>query len=135
MRRAIWLAIPVTLVSAAAALLGSAAFAGGAKDKRPRIGGDVNFVSVCRFSHRAPDDPIVYPGQPGLSHDHSFVTTSPHFLSDIERQRPRPQCRRAFRQSSTRRASACSFHALKKSAWAEYWPPEESVTFEPPLVG
>jgi Domain of unknown function (DUF1996) len=33
----------------------------------------VNFVSVCRFSHRAPDDPIVFPGQPGLSHDHSFV--------------------------------------------------------------
>lgn len=33
----------------------------------------VNFVSACRFSHRAPDDPIVAPGQPGASHDHSFV--------------------------------------------------------------
>jgi len=33
----------------------------------------VNFISVCRFSHRAPDDPIMYPGQPGVSHDHSFV--------------------------------------------------------------
>lgn len=33
----------------------------------------VNFISVCRFSHRAPDDPIVFPGQPGRSHDHSFV--------------------------------------------------------------
>lgn len=33
----------------------------------------VNFVSACGFSHRAPDDPIVYPGQPGRSHDHSFV--------------------------------------------------------------
>jgi hypothetical protein len=33
----------------------------------------VNFISLCRFSHRAPDDPIVYPGQPGVSHDHSFV--------------------------------------------------------------
>ena len=33
----------------------------------------VNFVSSCRFSHRGPDDPIVYPGQPGRSHDHSFV--------------------------------------------------------------
>jgi len=33
----------------------------------------VNFVSACRFSHRAPDDPIVSPGQPGASHDHSFV--------------------------------------------------------------
>ena len=33
----------------------------------------VNFISVCGFSHRAADDPIVYPGQPGVSHDHSFV--------------------------------------------------------------
>lgn len=33
----------------------------------------VNFVSVCRFSHRAADDPIVFPGQPGRSHDHTFI--------------------------------------------------------------
>ena len=33
----------------------------------------VNFISVCGFSHRGPDDPIVYPGMPGLSHDHTFV--------------------------------------------------------------
>jgi hypothetical protein len=33
----------------------------------------VNFVGSCTFSHMAMDDPIVYPGQPGLSHDHSFV--------------------------------------------------------------
>src|SRR4051812_35510580 len=33
----------------------------------------VNFVSGCRFSHRNNDDPIVYPGQPGLSHDHTFI--------------------------------------------------------------
>jgi hypothetical protein len=33
----------------------------------------VNFVSTCRFSHRAGDDPIVFPGRPGASHDHSFV--------------------------------------------------------------
>jgi hypothetical protein len=33
----------------------------------------VNFVSTCGFSHRAGDDPIVFPGFPGLSHDHSFV--------------------------------------------------------------
>ncbi len=32
-----------------------------------------SFIVVCRFSHRAPDDPIVYPGKPGASHDHSFV--------------------------------------------------------------
>jgi hypothetical protein len=33
----------------------------------------VNFVSVCGFSHRSMDDPIVFPGQPGKSHDHTFV--------------------------------------------------------------
>jgi hypothetical protein len=33
----------------------------------------VNFVGACGFSHMAMDDPIVYPRQPGASHDHSFV--------------------------------------------------------------
>jgi hypothetical protein len=33
----------------------------------------VNFIGSCTFSHMAMDDPIVYPRQPGASHDHSFV--------------------------------------------------------------
>jgi hypothetical protein len=33
----------------------------------------VNFVSGCRFSHRNNDDPIVYPGQVGASHEHTFI--------------------------------------------------------------
>ena len=33
----------------------------------------VNFVESCRFSHQAPDDPIVFPGRPGASHQHTFV--------------------------------------------------------------
>jgi Domain of unknown function (DUF1996) len=33
----------------------------------------VNFIGSCGFSHLAMDDPIVYPGRPGASHDHSFV--------------------------------------------------------------
>jgi hypothetical protein len=33
----------------------------------------VNFVENCRFSHRGPDDPIVFPGRPGASHEHTFV--------------------------------------------------------------
>ncbi len=28
--------------------------------------------SLCEFSHRRPDDPIVYPNQPGASHLHDF---------------------------------------------------------------
>lgn len=30
------------------------------------------FVVECAFSHSAPHDPIVFPGQPGLSHLHDF---------------------------------------------------------------
>jgi hypothetical protein len=31
-----------------------------------------NFFVNCRFSHTGDDDPIVYPGQPGRSHPHTF---------------------------------------------------------------
>lgn len=31
------------------------------------------FQANCEPSHRASDDPIVFPGQPGRSHDHTFV--------------------------------------------------------------
>src|SRR4029453_17857225 len=31
-----------------------------------------NFYSNCPFSHASMDDPIVYPGQPGRSHAHTF---------------------------------------------------------------
>jgi hypothetical protein len=30
------------------------------------------FVARCDLSHRAPDDPIVYPGRPGAAHMHDF---------------------------------------------------------------
>jgi hypothetical protein len=32
-----------------------------------------SFAVTCGFAREAMDDPIVYPGQPGVSHDHSFV--------------------------------------------------------------
>ncbi|MFE9252569.1 DUF1996 domain-containing protein [Streptomyces sp. NPDC007088] len=31
------------------------------------------FQANCSQTHTAPDDPIVYPGQPGASHDHTFM--------------------------------------------------------------
>jgi hypothetical protein len=31
------------------------------------------FQAKCAPDHSAPDDPIVYPGQPGKSHDHTFM--------------------------------------------------------------
>jgi Domain of unknown function (DUF1996) len=63
-----------------AAALGPAAIAGG----KPKTGDEraalsradlvgVNFIENCRFSHQAPDDPIVFPGRPGASHQHTFV--------------------------------------------------------------
>ncbi len=61
---------PLTL----SALVVSSALAGddskGRKMERLR---GVNFVSSCTVTHRAPDDPIVFFGQPGASHDHSFA--------------------------------------------------------------
>lgn len=68
------------LVVVVAAALGPAAIAGG----KPKTGDEratisradlvgVNFVENCRFSHQAPDDPIVFPGAPGASHQHTFV--------------------------------------------------------------
>jgi hypothetical protein len=34
------------------------------------------FVSVCRYTHSAGDDPIVKPGQPGASHEHDFLANA-----------------------------------------------------------
>lgn len=70
MRRiALLLAVVLVPVVAGAAL----AAGGGERAKGMRALAGVNFVSACGFSHRATDDPIVAPGRPGASHDHSFV--------------------------------------------------------------
>jgi hypothetical protein len=64
----------IVLLPLAAAFAVSTAVAGsGARSVSKAQLRGVNFVSRCTFTHRAPDDPIVYPGQPGASHDHSFV--------------------------------------------------------------
>ncbi|MEV6036804.1 DUF1996 domain-containing protein [Nonomuraea sp. NPDC052116] len=46
------------------------------------------FLADCPFSHRLPDDPIVFPGLPGASHMHSFfgsrVTNAYTQLSDLQ---------------------------------------------------
>jgi len=59
----------ITAVTVTTAL---AAPASTTKKAASRLAG-VNFVSNCGFVHFLPDDPIVYPGQPGKSHDHTFV--------------------------------------------------------------
>ena len=66
------LLVVASLLPLAAVLVVSTAFArsSGGSTSTARLEG-VNFVSRCTFSHTAPDDPIVYPGKPGLSHDHT----------------------------------------------------------------
>lgn len=59
----------IRLLALAFTVLVTGASAGTARNPFP----GVNFVSSCGFSHRAADDPIVFPNQPGASHDHSFV--------------------------------------------------------------
>ena len=62
-----------SLLPLAAVLLVANAVAGSDRPaSRAQLRG-VNFVSRCGFAHRAPDDPIVFPGMPAASHDHSFV--------------------------------------------------------------
>jgi hypothetical protein len=44
-----------------------------------------SFIVPCGFSHRATDDPIVYPGEPGASHSHDFFgNTSTNASSTYE---------------------------------------------------
>jgi hypothetical protein len=79
---------------AAAAMLGPVALAG--DEPRVKLRGAV-FVESCRFSHRSPDDPIVFPGRPGLSHDHTFVgnRTTNAFSTYGSLRAGRTSCRRS----------------------------------------
>jgi hypothetical protein len=70
LRRAAWAFVSLATLTAAAGGAGAGAATGSAS--APPLRG-VNFISVCGYSHRGPDDPIVLPRQPGFSHDHTFV--------------------------------------------------------------
>src|SRR3954469_8309365 len=66
----------VCLLVVAAAL--GAAGASGGDGRGPTALSDlrqfdhVEFITVCKFSHFGPNDPIVFPRRTGKSHDHSF---------------------------------------------------------------
>jgi hypothetical protein len=50
--------------------------------------GTAVFTSTCSFSHMANDDPIVWPGRPGYSHNHTFVgNVSTNAFSTVRRLR------------------------------------------------
>ena len=59
-----------TMILAGGLLLAAAASASSESSSLSPHG--TNFFSNCRFSHAAPDDPIVHPGRPGASHPHEF---------------------------------------------------------------
>jgi hypothetical protein len=99
------LALLATAMVVAGAWAGSGPPAAGRTASMAELRG-VNFVSACRFSHRAPDDPIVAPGRPGASHDHSFVgSKSTSAFSTL--------------QSLRRSASTC----MRQGDTAAYWMP------------
>jgi hypothetical protein len=66
----VWSAVLIALASAAIALLGTLASNHAASAASSDHG--ASFAVRCDFSHRAPDDPIVYFGKPGASHSHDF---------------------------------------------------------------
>jgi hypothetical protein len=66
-RRARFLALAV-----AGAIAAGAVQAGSGAGSTPP-GAASYFISTCGFSHRSWDDPIVFPGKPRLSHNHTFV--------------------------------------------------------------
>lgn len=69
-----------------AALLGAA----------PAYSADGNFTVSCRYSHSAPDDPIVSPGRPGAAHLHDFFgAMALNAYSDFASMRAHPtSCQR-----------------------------------------
>ena len=70
--RVLVVALVLPLVAAIVVSTALAGRDGKGRESMAKLRG-VNFVSSCTFSHRAPDDPIVFFGQAGASHDHSFV--------------------------------------------------------------
>lgn len=85
----------LTAGAGAAFLVGAAAGSGGGGGGRLHRGGGY-FAIACGFSHRNQDDPIVFPGQTGRSHDHTYFgnrTTNASSTPDSLRTSGRTSCR------------------------------------------
>ena len=75
MRRSFVLAVLAAAAATGAGVALGAAGAGASAEQLPRGGlhtGRGYFAVPCQFSHRNQDDPIVFPGRPGRSHDHTY---------------------------------------------------------------
>ncbi|MEI7887705.1 MAG: DUF1996 domain-containing protein [Actinomycetes bacterium] len=84
----IWVVAAAGILSSAALLLGACSTSSAASEETNRENSQVSplsparhlgpqgqvgqFVTDCGYSHSAPDDPIVFPGKPGMSHVHDF---------------------------------------------------------------
>ena len=66
-------ALVAAIVGAVVAASTSAAAPRAERQVSPAFPGGPYFVLVCGLSHRSNDDPIVFPGQPGRSHNHTFI--------------------------------------------------------------
>src|SRR5262249_25733272 len=97
---------PLSARLAVAGVLGALVLPASATPASPPLNG-VNFISVCAVSHESFDDPIVYPGRPGLSHNHTFFgNTSTNASSTLATLRAAG-------------ATTCS----RKTDTAAYWAP------------
>ena len=69
-----WLVLGITVLAAAGGAGAAARTVPAAADHGgPRYGGYRGYFAIgCAFSHRNNDDPIIYPGRAGLSHNHTF---------------------------------------------------------------
>ena len=90
---------------AALALLALPALAPGAGGGERARQPEACFATPCRFSHRAPDDPIVIPGRPGASHAHDFFGN-------------RSTNARSTRRSLARAGTSCTNPADRAAYWA-----------------
>ena len=72
-----WKALVLSLLVTVPLVAVSSGYAGGERTNHGRGGGGALYFAVsCGFSHRNQDDPIVYPRQPGRSHDHTFFANT-----------------------------------------------------------
>lgn len=72
-RAARWLALSATSVIVLAISPPAAGSPAAITQARGAFPGGPHFVLSCGFSHRNNDDPIVFPGEPGRSHNHTFI--------------------------------------------------------------
>jgi len=73
-RLAGWLSLLAVVMAIALAVMSGSATSDAAPGQAPRsFPGGPYFTVVCGFSHRNNDDPIRFPGQPGKSHNHTYI--------------------------------------------------------------